>query len=132
MTLITALFINLVLLGVLLNLQILFRTTNHGLGYALSNLDKNNPKSVLEDRVLRVKNNQVEFLILITPLILIAMQSQTALSHASAIALALVIGRVAYVIVALAGIPVLRSATWLIGFIAWAFLLVQVGLTAIS
>lgn len=132
MTLVASLLINLIFLGALLGLQVLFRTTNHGLGYALSNLDKNNPKSILEDRLLRVKNNQLEFLVLVAPLILLALQGQTTLNHAPEIAIAFVVGRALYMFVTLAGIPFLRSASWLVGFLAWAYLLIQIGMNALS
>jgi uncharacterized MAPEG superfamily protein len=132
MTLVASLLVNLIFLGALLGLQVLFRTTNHGVGYALSNLDKNNPKSILEDRLLRVKNNQLEFLVLVAPLILLVLPGQIALNHAPEIALAFVIGRAVYVLVTLAGIPFLRSASWLVGFFAWAYLLIQVSMNAFS
>ncbi len=119
--------LNVLLFSLLLGAQVLLRSSRHGLRFALSSLDGTVQTSTLEDRLRRVKTNQLEFLGLLVPVVVIAAATGTAVQHASWIAVAFVAGRSVYVLIALAGIPVLRSASWLIGFLAWGYLLMQVG-----
>ena len=121
-----ALMLNVLLFSMLLGAQVLLRSRTHGLRFALSSLDGKVRTSILEDRLQRVKTNQLEFLALLLPVATVAAASGTFVRHACWIALAFVAGRTLYTFVALAGVPVLRSASWLIGFLAWSYLLAQV------
>jgi len=122
-----AIMLNVLLFSLLLGAQVLLRSRTHGLRFALSSLDGAVQTSTLEERLKRVKTNQLEFLILVVPVAMIAAATGTAVQHACWIALAFIAGRSLYILVALAGVPVLRSASWLIGFLAWGYMLVQVG-----
>lgn len=121
-----ALMLNVLLFSLLLGAQVLLRSSRHGLRFALSSLDGAVQTSILEDRLQRTKTNQLEFLGLLVPVAMIAAATDASVQHATWIAVAFVTGRSLYVLVALAGIPVLRSASWLIGFLAWAYMLMQV------
>ncbi len=122
-----AVILNVLLFSLLLGAQVFLRSTTHGLRFALSSLDGKVRRSTLEDRLQRVKTNQLEFLVLLLPVMMAAAEGGTPIQHACWIALAFVAGRSLYVLVALAGIPLLRSASWLIGFSAWGYLVLQTG-----
>ena len=115
---------NVVLLGVLLALQPTIRVLGFGLTYALSNFDNRVDEGVFARRLAMVSRNQGEALALWVPVVLIlaVMAPDLAHSHLSLIATAFLFARLAYTAVTFAGIPVLRSGTWIVGFAAWAYL----------
>ena len=121
-----ALTANIVLFALLLGAQVALRSSTHGLRFALSSLDRVVQASTLEARLGRVKNNQLEFLVLLTPIVMIAVSNDMTIQHTHLISIGVVVGRLTYILVALAGIPILRSACWLIGFVAWLYVLLQV------
>lgn len=121
-----ALTANIVMFSLLLGAQVTLRWSTHGLRFALSSLDRVVQTSTLEARLGRVKNNQLEFMVLLTPVVMIAVSNDMAIQHTYWISLGIVVGRLAYILVALAGIAILRSTCWLIGFVAWLYMLVQV------
>lgn len=120
-----ALYINIGLFVALLGLQPVWRTIIHGPGFALSSLDEKKTDSVFQERLHRVKNNQLETMMLLAPIILVAELGNTPIAQAGMIAALLIASRSAYLLFALGGIPFLRSASWLVGFVAWGYLALQ-------
>lgn len=118
----TALFANVVLLMGLLSLQVIARMMTHGLPFALSSLDEDRNESVFQGRTNRVARNQLEFTVL---LIAVIHLSSAPLENAGVLAVFIVAARIAYVAVALGGIAVARSATWVASFAALVFVATQ-------
>ena len=116
MNLTFALLWNTALFSLLLAAQVMARSAAHGLSFALSSLDKRVELSTLEERLARVKGNQLEFLILL--LVLFALDAGVDSTISYWTALTLVVARSVYILVATAGIPVVRSLTWLVSFAA--------------
>ncbi|ABD53017.1 MAPEG family protein [Jannaschia sp. CCS1] len=115
---------NVVLLGVLLLLQPLVRDIVVGFKYTISNFDNRVDEGVFARRLAMVRSNQIEALALWVPVILIAGIAVPDLTHPhlALIATVFLIARIAYAIMSLAGIPLLRSGAWTVGFAAWACL----------
>lgn len=113
---------NVFLLAALLVLQVVVRISNAGLKYALGNFDAYKHEGAFADRLLRVKNNQIETLALIVPTTLAAANAHLSHPFLSVAASSFLFARLAYSGIALAGIPVLRSVTWSVGFAAWAYI----------
>ncbi len=114
-----ALFANSILLGVILLLQPLWRDIKHGMAYTVGTFDERKPETVFERRLVMVVRNQIEALALLLPLAVLlftvdAIES-TLLAYA---AIAHMASRVLYALVALAGIPLLRSLFWTVSFAA--------------
>lgn len=120
--LVTITVLNVVLLGVLLLSQPLARTLSSGLGYALSTLDERVDEGVVSRRLAMIVRNQVEAITLWAPIALIGQQAALSHPHLAAISVVFLTARVAYAIISLIGIPVLRTASWIVGFFAWAYL----------
>ncbi len=121
-----ALLFNTFLFSLLLGAQTSIRACMHGLGFALSSLDKAVETSVLENRLKRVTANQLEFLVLAGLTLVAAVQWDVAIDNEAWIALSFVAGRVLYIPMVVIGVPILRSGTWLIGFFGWIYLFVQI------
>lgn len=123
-TLISITLWNVVILAALLGLQPGVRVMRFNVQYALSNLDERVDEGVFARRLEMVCSNQLEALTLWVPVVVIAATFSPAFTHPhlSVIAMAFLFARLAYVAVSLAGIPVLRSTTWLVGFVVWAYL----------
>lgn len=113
---------NILILALLLGAQVGSRSITHGIKYALSNLDSPPGESRSEARLRRVKNNQLEFIVLLVSVLSLASMTGGIGEVPGWIPIAIISGRTAYVLVALAGVPVLRSATWIVAFVAWIFL----------
>ncbi len=129
--LLVALLCNAVILMVLLGGQVWARTHAHGVRYALSNFDVQESETSLERRLSRARTNQLEALVLLIPVVVLAIPSppHDAARVLQAAAATHVAGRIAYVVMHLAGVPYLRSATWLVSFVAWGVLIATVGTT---
>jgi len=121
-TLVTITILNLALLGVLMLSQPLVRTLAGGLGYALSTLDERADEGIVARRLAMVVRNQVEALTLWTPAALIAQHASLSHPHLVLVGTAFLAARVTYTIISIIGIPVLRTASWIVGFFAWVYL----------
>ena len=119
MTLNFAIVWNTLLLAILLGAQVGARSISHGIKFALSNLDLRPEESVAEARLKRVKNNQLEFMVLLLSVLCLANANGGFPDASVWIPTAMVVGRTLYLLVALAGIPVLRSLAWIFAFAAW-------------
>ena len=115
---------NVVLLSALLALQPFVRIFKLNAQYALSNFDERVDEGVFARRLAMVRNNQIEALVLWLPVVLFASVFANNISHphVSWIASAFLISRFAYAVVSLAGVPVVRSIAWFVGFAAWGYL----------
>lgn len=115
---------NVVLLGILLLLQTLVRVTKTGFKYAISNFDERIEEGGFARRLAMVRSNQAEALTLWVPVVVIAAAVAPEFAHPqlSLIAAVFLIARLAYAAVSLAGIPLLRSSAWIVGFAAWGYL----------
>lgn len=114
--------VNLLLLALLLGGQPGLRIMAHGIGYALSSLDAAKPMSTAESRLKRVKDNQIETVVLLVPVVWILVSNDVSSSAIVTWSWVLLAARFAYVGVAMVGVPILRSAIWFAGFVAWAML----------
>ena len=115
-------FFNAVLLGGLLMAQPLTRVSILGWGYGLSSMDTRVDEGRFSRRLAMVKNNQLEALVFFVPIVLLARWHALDHPHLPAIALAFAIGRTLYAAVSLAGIPVARTLSFGIGFLATNYL----------
>ena len=115
---------NVILLGALLSLQPFVRVLNSGLKYALSSFDQRIAEGVFARRLAMVRTNQSEALMLWVPVVVTAaaVAPEFAHPHLPLIATVFLIARFAYAAVSLAGVPMLRSGAWIVGFAAWAYL----------
>lgn len=109
---------NIALLAVLLSIQPVYRMLGVGYAYALGNLDEDRDEGVLGRRIARAARNQVEALALITPVLTIAIHSDTSMS--GLLLWTHIVTRVLYSVCVLLGIPFLRSTFWVISFGCWA------------
>jgi uncharacterized MAPEG superfamily protein len=123
-------YLNIILLGntalfaVLLIGQVVYRTKVHGSDYALGSLDQAKI-SQCESRILRVKNNQKESLILVISVVLLAqLMVVNPTEKLYFISIAHVVSRAIYISVALRGVAVARSLIWIVGFILLSFLFI--------
>jgi len=115
---------NLVLLSALLALQPFVRIFKLNARYALSNFDERFDEGAFARRLSMVRANQIEALVLWLPVVLFASVIANNISHPHVawIASTFLVARFSYAFVSLAGIPVLRSVAWLVGFASWAYL----------
>ena len=120
--LVTITLLNIVLLAGLLLLQPLVRTLNGGLIYALSSLDERIDEGAVARRLAMVAGNQMEALILWVPTVLVAQSMTLDHPHLLLIGAVFLVARVAYAMISLAGLPFFRTASWIVGFISWAYL----------
>ncbi len=115
-----AIFANMILLGVIILLQPLWRDIRHGLAYTVGTFDERKPETMFERRLVMVVRNQIEALGLLLPAAILLFANDggesIVLSYA---ALAHIGSRVLYTLVALAGVPLLRSLFWTVSFAAW-------------
>jgi uncharacterized MAPEG superfamily protein len=119
-----ALLGNAALFVVLLIGQVVYRTKIHGAEYALGNLDQAKIE-MCESRLLRVKNNQQESLILvISVIILTQIASKIPTDNLYLISIAHLISRAIYISFALRGVAFARSLTWIVGFVLLSLLLI--------
>ncbi|MGX9356658.1 MAPEG family protein [Roseobacteraceae bacterium S113] len=123
-SLITITLWNTVLLGGLLLLQPLVRDIKVGFKYTISNFDNRIDEGVFARRLAMVRSNQIEALVLWIPVVLIAAIVSPDLTHPhfGLIATVFLAARLAYAAVSLAGVPLVRSTAWSVGFGAWAYL----------
>ena len=121
--LITITLANVALLALYLLLQPLVRDIMVGLCYTLSNFDERVDEGVFARRLAMVRSNQIEALVLWIPVVLIAQAWALMHPHLGVIGTTFLAARLAYGVVSLAGIPVLRSLSWTVGYAAWAYLL---------
>lgn len=115
---------NVAILAGLLLLQPLIRVVRIGPAYAVSNFDNRINEGVFARRLAMVRSNQLEALALWITVVLCAgaLAPEFTHPHLGVIATAFLTARLSYVVVSLAGIPVLRSVAWIVGFAAWAYL----------
>lgn len=123
-------YLNIILLGnaaffvVLLIGQVVYRAKVHGTEYALGNLDQAKLESC-ESRLLRVKNNQQESLILVITVVMLAqITSKIPTDTLYLISIAHLISRAMYISFALRGVAFFRSFTWIAGFVLLSLLLI--------
>lgn len=115
---------NLVLLGALLALQPALRVIGIGPAYAMSNFDKRVEEGAVARRLAMVCANQIEATVLWVPVVILfaVLSPDAAPAQGPLTATVFLIARLAYAAVSLAGLPVLRSATWIVGFAAWGYM----------
>ena len=115
---------NVAILAGLLLLQPLIRVVRIGPVYAVSNFDNRLDEGVFARRLAMVRSNQLEALALWITVVLCAfiLVPKITHPHLALIATAFLTARLLYVAVSLAGIPVLRSVAWIVGFAAWLYL----------
>lgn len=113
-----ALLVNTALLMTLHGLQVVARATEHGVNYALSNLDANKSESKFQKRTSRVARNQLEFVAALSALMTLAQFQSAELTEADLYSSMIIGARAAYIVITLLGLPFLRSASWLAGFTA--------------
>lgn len=123
-TLISTTVWNVVLLAGLLAFEPLVRVVTADVTYALSNFDKRVDEVVFARRLAMARSNQTEALSLWIPIVVIAalIAPEVDHPHFASIATAFLISRLAYSAVTLAGIPVLRSGAWIVGYASWGYL----------
>lgn len=110
--------LNLGLLAAVLLMQPLIRDLTLGFRYTLSNFDDRKTESKLGRRLAMVYSNQFKVLASYAPLALISWLSAFTHPHLGAIATTFLAARLAYAAVSIAGIPILRSGAWTVGFSA--------------
>lgn len=114
---------NVALLAVLLLAQPLVRVAGSGPAYAVSNFDKRIEEGVFARRLSMVRANQIEALALWVPLVfLAALLPEIENPLVPLLASIFLTARLVYTAVSLAGIPVLRSVAWIVGFAASGYL----------
>lgn len=118
------LIFNTILFALLLGLQVIYRVRAYSLMYALSSLDEQKVDTKYQLRIRRAKNNQAEFLLLLFSLFFVIGYSTVELENIALVAL--VLGRATYLIFTICGVAYLRSITWMVGFLAWGYLLISV------
>ncbi|MEL6736094.1 MAG: MAPEG family protein [Pseudomonadota bacterium] len=123
---------NVGILAALLALQPVVRFVKTGPAYAVSNFDNRIKEGVFARRLAMVRSNQLEALALWITVVLCAVTvaPEIAHPHLPLIATVFLAARLSYVVITLAGIPALRSAAWIIGFAAWAYLFWLVAFSA--
>lgn len=123
-TLISITLWNVVLLAGLLALQPFVRVIKSGPKYAISNFDKRVEEGVFARRLAMVRSNQAEALVLWATIVFVAALAVPNFLHPHTwqIAAVFLTARLVYAAVSLAGIPLLRSVAWIVGFAAWAYL----------
>lgn len=109
-----ALAFNILLLVLVLGLQVVYRIKSYGLGYALSNLDTQHTEQKCQLRARRAKDNQIEFLTLLMPLVFILSYQNSEFEYLKLCANIIIFARGTYIITVLTGIPYLRSLSWLV------------------
>lgn len=119
---IEVLMLNIGLLALFLFMQPLVRDLTLGLRYTLSSLDERQTESKLGRRLAMIKDNQIEALALYAPLAILAWLGAFSHPHLHTIASVFLAARLAYACISAAGIPVLRSAAWTVGFLATLYL----------
>ncbi len=106
-------------------LQVLLAVPQVGLPYLSSPRDDAKPLTGIAGRCVRCVENSVVALALFAAAVF-ALHANSASSASTLLAAqAFLVARIAFVGVYLAGIPYLRTAVWLIGFLATAFMLLQ-------
>ena len=115
---------NTALFAVLLIGQVIYRTKVHGSEYALGSLDQAKV-ALCESRLLRVKNNQQESLILVLSFVLLTqLMAVNPTENLYFISIAHIVSRAIYISVALRGVAVARSLVWIVGYILLSFLFI--------
>ena len=124
-TLISITLWNVVLLGALFSVQPIVRVLGFGPKYALSSFDNRIEEGVFARRLAMVRSNHGEALALWVPVVVIVAASTPEFTHPhlSMIANLFLMARLAYAAISLAGIPLLRSGAWVVGFAAWSYLI---------
>lgn len=123
-TLVSITLWNVVLLGALFSFQPMVRVLGSGPKYALSSLDNRIEEGVFARRLAMVRSNHGEALALWVPVVVIVAVSAPEFTHPhlSMVANLFLMARLAYAAISLAGIPLLRSGAWIVGFAAWGYL----------
>lgn len=93
-----------------------------GMGYLLSARDEQHSLSGMAARLDRATNNSVTALALFAPAVLLIAVKDAGSPASLASAQAFLIARIAYVPLYVLGVRGLRTAFWLVGFIATAYL----------
>lgn len=119
---IQVLILNLGFLAFVLLMQPLVRDLTLGLRYTLSTFDERQTESKLGRRLAMIKDNQIEALVLYAPLVILAWLNALSHPYLGTIASTFLGARLVYALVSAAGIPVLRSAAWTVGFLATLYL----------
>ena len=102
----------------------------HGFKWGLGPRDDPRDPSVLQGRMNRIVANHLEGMAIFIPLILIAHLAGISTPITQAGAVIYLIGRIAFAGIYLAGVPVLRSASWavsLTGLLMIGFELIRIG-----
>lgn len=123
-TLVSITLWNVVLLGALFSFQPMVRVLGSGPKYALSSFDNRIQEGVFARRLAMVRSNHGEALALWVPVVVIAVSIAPDFTHPhlAVIANFFLMARLAYAAISLAGIPLLRSGAWILGFAAWGYL----------
>ena len=90
----------------------------HGFGWALGARDDEKARSVLQGRLKRVISNSSESLLMFMPVVLIAHLLEISTPLTQSAAMAYLVARAAYLVVYVAGIPVIRTLIWAVGLVA--------------
>ena len=119
--------LTIILTGVMWSPYVLDRIMTRGLMGAMANPSRNDPpQSAWAQRLYFAHTNAVENLIVFAPLVII-LDSQGIATEGTAIACAVYFwARLAHAIVYVAGIPVLRTLAFTVGFLAQAALVLAV------
>ncbi len=123
-TLISVTLWNVVFLGALFSLQPMVRVLGSGPKYAASSFDNRIEEGVFARRLAMVRSNHGEALALWVSFVVIvaAIAPEFTHPHLPMIATVFLMARLAYAAISLAGVPLLRSGAWIVGFAAWGYL----------
>ena len=106
-------------------LQVLLAVPQVGLPYLSSARDEGRPLAGVAGRAVRTVENSAVAMALFAPAILL-LQATDGFTPTTLLAAQLFLAaRVAFVVVYLLGIPYARTAVWMVGFLATAFLYLQ-------
>lgn len=102
--------------------QVLLATSQVGLPYLATPRDEHRELQGVAGRSLRCLNNSVVAMALFAPAVLAIHVKDASTGMTLLAAQAFLIARIAYVLLYLAGIPWLRTAVWVVGFLCTAYI----------
>ena len=106
-------------------LQVLLAVPQVGLPYLSSARDDPRPLTGMAGRAVRTVENSAVAMVLFAPAVLLLHAAGGFTSTTLLAAQVFLLARIAFVAVYLLGIPYLRTAVWMLGFLATAFLYLQ-------
>jgi len=106
-------------------IQVLLAVPQVGLPYLSSARDDARPLSGMAGRAARTVENSIAAIALFAPAVLLLHATGGFTPTTLLAAQAFLLARLAFVPVYLVGIPYLRTAVWMVGFLATAFLYLQ-------